>query len=142
MLSESLLGNSKALVDEEKFRKSGKKKFEMISEKLLEAARSAQSCSGGFPMDISKLSSSGQDLLRGKVHERTELMHLHTMTHGAKRWSGESENHDEQNNENHILLNHVEPQCTGPTPTPGKKLANKKVSTKKETTTRSFHPPR
>jgi hypothetical protein len=90
-LPPSLSGNSKALVDEEKFRKSGKKKFEIISEKLLEAARAAQACSAGFPLDISRLSNAGQDLLRGKIQERTELMHLHTMTHGAKRWSGDME---------------------------------------------------
>lgn len=111
----------------------------MISEKLLEAARSAQGCSGGFPMDISKLSSSGQDLLRGKIHERTELMHLHTMTHGAKRWSGDSDLHDEQNIENSIQLNQPESQSFGPTPTPGKKLTNKKVPSKKDPNSRIPH---
>ena len=86
-----LMGNSKALVDEEKFRKTGKRRFEQISEKLLDAARMFQSYSCGFPLDISKLSQYGQDLLKGKISERTELMHLHTMTHGTKRWSGETE---------------------------------------------------
>ena len=40
--------------------------------------------------DFSCLSSQGQALLRGKGNwqERVELMHLHTTTHGTRRWSG------------------------------------------------------
>jgi hypothetical protein len=39
--------------------------------------------------DFSCLSSQGQALLRGKGNwqERVELMHLHTTTHGTRRWS-------------------------------------------------------
>ena len=84
-----LSGSSKALVEEEKFRKTGKKKFGQITERLVQAARTAQQHSDGMHMDISHLSQQGQDLLRGKIQERIELMHLHTTTHGTKRWSGD-----------------------------------------------------
>jgi hypothetical protein len=55
----------------------------------VQAARTAQQHSDGMHMDISHLSQQGQDLLRGKIQERIELMHLHTTTHGTKRWSGD-----------------------------------------------------
>ena len=86
-----LSGSSKALMEEEKYRKNGKRKFEQITDRLVMAARTAQSYSDGMQMDISHLSRQGQDLLRGKVQERIELMHLHTTTHGTKRWSGDKE---------------------------------------------------
>jgi hypothetical protein len=46
---------------------------------------------GPVNLDYSCLSSQGQALLRGKGHwqEKIELMHLHTTTHGTRRWSGE-----------------------------------------------------
>jgi len=84
-----LSGSSKALMEEEKFRKAGKRKFAQITERLVQAARTAQQHSDGMHMDISHLSQQGQDLLRGKIQERLELMHLHTTTHGTKRWSGD-----------------------------------------------------
>ena len=45
---------------------------------------------GPVAVDFSCLSTQGQALLRGKGHwqERVELMHLHTTTHGTRRWSG------------------------------------------------------
>jgi len=85
-----LNGNSKALIDEEKYRKSSKRKFEQITERLVHAARTAQQhCEGGFHIDLLQLSAQGQDLLRGKIQDRIELMHLHTTTHGTRRWSGD-----------------------------------------------------
>ena len=94
------VGNSKALVDEEKFRKNGKKKYETLSEKLLHLSSSLQShahsSSGIVPVDATgvyqTLSSQAQSIIKSagssKVQERVELMHLHTMTHGTRRWSG------------------------------------------------------
>lgn len=143
-----LMGNSKALVEEEKFRKAGKRKFEQISEKLLDCARLSQTYSCGFPLDISKLSQHGQDLLKGKISERTELMHLHTMTHGTKRWSGETENNSNNNNitqgyeggennyniENQYIPNHHDNINLGGINNPSnpKKSINKKTSIKKD----------
>jgi hypothetical protein len=111
-----LTGNSRGLMEEEKFRKNGKRKFEQITERLVQAARSAQTHSDGMHMDISHLSQQGQDLLRGKIQERIELMHLHTTTHGTKRWSGDkislmAEN-DSTNDEN--VLNNQDTHQRGP----------------------------
>lgn len=101
-----LSGNSKALMEEEKFRKIGKRKYEQITERMIALAAileqlaavndgSSSPVPGGpatgfVPVDFSCLSSQGQALLRGKGHwqERVELMHLHTTTHGTRRWSG------------------------------------------------------
>jgi hypothetical protein len=135
------IGNSKALVEEEKFRKSGKRKFEQISEKLLEAAKAAQLCSYEchLPLDISSLSSHGQDLLRGKIQERTELMHLHTITLGAKRWSGEQDdganatNYDDGSNVENLITSTNYSDSIGTQPTPGKRISRK--SSKKDVTT-------
>lgn len=95
------------MIEEEKFRKNGKKKYESLSEKLISAALALQSAAGGLKGSVtiemtpilSSLSSQGQSLIRGglhghtstKVHERLELMHLHTTTHGTRRWSGDKE---------------------------------------------------
>ena len=99
-------GNSKALIEEEKFRKTGKRKYEQITERMIAVAAILEqlaaandgsssplpggSTGGSVPVDFSCLSSQGQALLRGKGHwqERVELMHLHTTTHGTRRWSG------------------------------------------------------
>ena len=101
-------GSSKALIEEEKFRKNGKRKYEQITERMISIfnvleqlnAKDGNSSpipgsqSSGFiphiPVDFSCLSSQGQALLRGKGHwqDRVELMHLHTTTHGTRRWSG------------------------------------------------------
>ena len=78
-------------MEEAKTRESNKNKYARISEKLLKSAHAANECSPGIPLDISKLSSNAQDLLRGKILERTELMHLHSTTHGTRRWSGSRE---------------------------------------------------
>jgi hypothetical protein len=83
-----LSGNSKHLLEESKTRESNKHKYARISEKLIKSAHAANECSPGIALDISKLSTSAQDLLRGKIQERTELMHLHSTTHGVRRWSG------------------------------------------------------
>ena len=103
-----LSGSSKALIEEEKFRKNGKRKYEQITERMIAIfnvleqlnAKDGSSSpvpgsqSSGFmphiPVDFSCLSSQGQALLRGKGHwqDRVELMHLHTTTHGTRRWSG------------------------------------------------------
>mmetsp|Transcript_22914 Transcript_22914/g.33487 ORF Transcript_22914/g.33487 Transcript_22914/m.33487 type:complete len:1633 (+) Transcript_22914:1-4899(+) len=118
-----LMGNSKALMDEEKFRKSGKRKFESICDKLLDAARTAQAHSGGIPLDISKLTPQSQGLLKGKIQERTELMHLHTMTHGARRWSGERDSMptEDLNKENSVgSLNTEQTSSRSKSPTPSR----------------------
>ena len=99
-------GNSKALIEEEKFRKTGKRKYEQITERMIAVAAILEQLAaandgsssplpggatgGSVPVDFSCLSSQGQALLRGKGHwqERVELMHLHTTTHGTRRWSG------------------------------------------------------
>ena len=112
-----LSGNSKALIEEEKFRKTGKRKYEQITERMIALAAileqlgsvgestsnspvgqgqggsgsgSVLTPSATVAVDFSCLSSQGQALLRGKGHwqERVELMHLHTTTHGTRRWSG------------------------------------------------------
>jgi hypothetical protein len=104
---KALSGSSKALIEEEKFRKSGKRKYEQITERMialagvLEQLNARNGSSSPFPeghgppaapasVDFSCLSSQGQALLRGKGNwqERVELMHLHTTTHGTRRWSG------------------------------------------------------
>ncbi len=77
-------------MDEEKFRKAGKKKFEHITERLVAAAKLAQQyCLQSAPLDTSGLSAQSQLALHGKLQERAELMHLHTLTHGTRRWSGD-----------------------------------------------------
>lgn len=90
------LGSSKALIEEEKFRKTGKRKYEHIVEKLTVAFYQAQYYMASTKSDL--LSSPVLGLShtaiaaikgKGKSTERTELMHLHTTTHGTKRWSGD-----------------------------------------------------
>lgn len=94
-------GSSKHLLEEEKFRKNGKKKYEALAEKLTLTGASlvqlaAQSNSVGgieVTIDFSSLSQQAQGLLRGKnmvYREKLELMHLHTMTHGTRRWSDDA----------------------------------------------------
>ena len=96
------------MIEEEKFRKNGKRKYEQITERMIgifnvleqlnakdgSSSPVPGSQSNGFmphiPVDFTCLSSQGQALLRGKGHwqDRVELMHLHTTTHGTRRWSG------------------------------------------------------
>jgi hypothetical protein len=123
-------------VEEEAFRKKGKRKYELLTEKMTAAMAAVrevlvqgqgQTCGmeGGAGSDCDPLAGAGsaemectvggvttlmgfhgtfspdmsalglskvaKDLLRGKVTERSELMHLHTTTHGTKRqaWEGE-----------------------------------------------------
>lgn len=104
---KALSGSSKALIEEEKFRKSGKRKYEQITERMialagvLEQLNARNGSSSPIPegqgslaasasVDFTGLSSQGQALLRGKGNwqDRVELMHLHTTTHGTRRWSG------------------------------------------------------
>ena len=103
-----LTGNSKALVEEEKFRKNGKKKYEVLSEKIISAHVSLLRAVGslnGLPsgvvpgIDLTHLSSQTVALLKGKAQEKIELMHLHTTTHGTKRWSGDKDDVTQENPE-------------------------------------------
>lgn len=103
-----LTGNSKALVEEEKFRKNGKKKYEVLSEKIISAHASLLRAVGslnGLPsgvvpgIDLTHLSSQTVALLKGKAQEKIELMHLHTTTHGTKRWSGDKDDVTQENPE-------------------------------------------
>jgi hypothetical protein len=83
-----LSGNSKALVEEEKFRKNGKLKYESLSKKILAAVEKANNLSNCgnkciiVPLDLSFVGAQTQLLLKGFKNERVELMHLHTTTHG------------------------------------------------------------
>lgn len=79
------VGNSKLLMEEEKFRKNGKKKYEQITDKMLQVYQKLislnqnTSTSGGIDIKIdhTQLSSSGQALLKDKkFKEKIELMHL------------------------------------------------------------------
>jgi len=71
-----LSGNSKALVEEEKYRKNGKRKYEQIVEKMTQAVALIQQLGGrrsasGLYVDITgigqRLSSQGKVLLRGRT---------------------------------------------------------------------------
>lgn len=85
------IGNSKLLIEEEKFRKTGKKKFEHISEKLLLSFNKLQQLSStaidGLVMEtkpnLESLSEQSRALIKGKLKERAELMHLELISHGA-----------------------------------------------------------
>lgn len=90
------VGNSKALIEEEKFRKTGKRKYESIIERLYAGFLNAQGIIFDTKFDlitspILNLSNASQMAIKsnGKSIERIELMHLHTTTHGTKRWSGD-----------------------------------------------------
>jgi kinesin family protein 4/21/27 len=113
-----LKGNSTALLAEEKYRRNGKKKYEVITDKILAAGEALQillavggSGSGSnspntpssaartdsghlaISIDLSALSTRGQDFLSGKkVFSRdfSELMHLHTTNMGSRRISGQN----------------------------------------------------
>jgi len=81
-------------MEEEKFRKSGKKKYEQITDKMLQVFQklsallnqapvtsptAAGAGSGGIEIkiDFTQLSASGQALLKDKkFKEKIELMHL------------------------------------------------------------------
>jgi hypothetical protein len=88
-----LTGNSKALVEEEKFRKTSKRKYETVTEKMSLVISSIQLLGveqhiNGVTVDVSQLSQhltpQGLDILNGKMQEKIELMHLYTSTHGKK----------------------------------------------------------
>lgn len=93
--AKALSGSSKMLVEEEKFRRNGKKKYEAISEKLLALHAkllallgSASTTATASPLEVrlsfNGLSGPGQCLLRGGVSkERVELMRLHTAAAAA-----------------------------------------------------------
>lgn len=98
--SKLLSGNSKALVEEEKFRKLGKKKYEHITEKLVAAYVQVL---GALPPSSAKydalvtsptlsLSVTAQSAIKakGKLTEKTELMHLHTTTHVPRQASSDA----------------------------------------------------
>lgn len=87
-----LSGNSRLLVEEEKFRKTGKKKYEVLSEKMLQlfarlnSLTSGNNASGAAVPHIdvrptlAALSAKGKGLLKGRFKERIELMHLQLST--------------------------------------------------------------
>ena len=92
--SALLSGNSKALVEEERFRKNGKKRYEALSEKIVSATMQLQALAAGgalpVSVDLAFLAPCSAALLRCKSYsDRVELMHLHTMTHDAHRRSVE-----------------------------------------------------
>jgi hypothetical protein len=92
-------GNSKALIEEEKFRKNGKKKYEILSEKMINQHNVLTTLTSSplivnieLSSILQTLSHQAASIVRSsnnhKAQERVELMHLHTMTHGTRRWSG------------------------------------------------------
>lgn len=88
-----LNGNSKALVEEEKFRKNGKRKYEQLADKITAAFGHLQAVMVlGDHVDILSLGlgPKSQELLAaGQKMTRMELMHLDTATLGTRRWSGD-----------------------------------------------------
>ena len=87
-----LSGSSKVLVEEEKFRTQSKKKFEGLSDQILNCVVAIRQLSTSrCTIDFSCLSGQTLDLVNGRSIEKTELMHLHTTTHGTRRWSGDRE---------------------------------------------------
>ena len=85
-------GSSKVLVEEERFRTQSKKKFEGLSDQILNCVVAIRQLSTGkCTVDFSRLSGHTLDLVHGRAAEKTELMHLHTTTHGTRRWSGDRE---------------------------------------------------
>ena len=95
------------MVEEEKFRKLGKRKYEHLSDKLYNSFAAIHHLlivkSDLILSPILSLSHIGQAAIKtkGKINERTELMHLHTTTHGTRRWSGDLV--DSNNDENTML---------------------------------------
>lgn len=85
-------GNSRLLVEEEKFRKTGKKKYEVLSEKMLQLFAKLNSLTSGnnaagasvphidVRPTLAALSAKGKGLLKGRFKERIELMHLQLST--------------------------------------------------------------
>jgi hypothetical protein len=98
--SKLLSGNSKALVEEEKFRKLGKKKYEHITEKLfaayIQVMTTLPPSSAKYDALIAtptlSLSVTAQSAIkaRGKLTEKTGLMHLHTTTHVPRQTSSDA----------------------------------------------------
>jgi len=100
-----LKGSGTALLAEEKFRRNGKKKYEVITGHIYSAGATLQAlCAEAsinnleVQIDLSMLSNKCQELLKGKKvmnQNGIELMHLHTINHGTRRWSNEGEDGDE-----------------------------------------------
>ena len=96
-----LKGSSTALLAEEKYRRNGKKKYEVLTAHIFSSSAAlqailAEASAGNIQaaVNLRMLSSSTHELLRSKkvMHlERVELMHLHTINHGTRRWSNEGE---------------------------------------------------
>ena len=85
-------GSSRVLVEEEKFRTQSKKKFEGLSDQILNCAVAIRQLTASrCIVDFGCLSGHTLDLVNGRAIEKTELMHLHTTTHGTRRWSGDRE---------------------------------------------------
>lgn len=108
--AKALSGNSKLLIEEEKYRKNAKKKFESITEKMVYLYAKLNALSSGaqahssvgmsspppvqcllqestfieIKIDITGFSIQGQTLLKGGVSkEKVELMRLHTLAGAA-----------------------------------------------------------
>lgn len=163
-----ILGNSKALIEEEKFRKASKRKYEQLSEKIvssygqLQGLLSGQAVASSVPVPMpvlapktqqqqqpqtvvpfastsavahkphfgdslcvdvavdctAFLSSQAQSLVRGKAKEKVELMHLHTTTHGTRRWSGENTNPGNGESQAHETAGPASKQQRSASPTP------------------------
>lgn len=89
-LCDTTTGNSRLLVEEEKFRKAGKKKYEQLSERMLQLFGRLNSLTAGLTAphidtrpSLEGLSAKGKGLLKGRFKERIELMHLQLSTNSA-----------------------------------------------------------
>lgn len=74
-------------MEEEKFRKAGKKKYEQLSERMLQLFGRLNSLTTGLTAphidtrpSLEGLSAKGKGLLKGRFKERIELMHLQLST--------------------------------------------------------------
>jgi hypothetical protein len=77
-------------VEEEKFRKAGKKKYEQLSERMLQLFARLNALTSGLPgphidarPNLDGLSAKGRGLLKGRFKEKIELMHLQLSTAAA-----------------------------------------------------------
>lgn len=76
-------------MEEEKFRKAGKKKYEQLSERMLQLFAKLNSLSSGISgphidvrPSLDGLSAKGKGLLKGRFKEKIELMHLQLSSAG------------------------------------------------------------
>ena len=81
-------------MEEEQYRKKSKKAYEHLAEKITAAYGALSREVGSVQLAGLGLGHHSIGLIRGLGAERLELMHLHTMTHGTRRWSGELQKAD------------------------------------------------